>query len=314
MRCSPASSTNLPRAWRAVLAAVLVTASAGGAAATSARAPIAADAAPTTVTLDQCSWDRPGVNPFMGDVVGAVDRYQDIPPEVRARLKARMAKREYDDIVSIKRDSIDGQAGQQYSNVISDMHFGTHQVCRSVTRASWTAAMQERGLVYCESGRCILVPTICRNVSRVSRKGVSPEHADAPDDAGPIAEVPALPADPSRALAIDNEPSFAEPLAHLRDAGPVGAVPGIFGGPFEGETAAPGGGAPPLVSGPIPGFPGGSSAAASGPSDGGFVPPSPPPPIVGGLTTPVPEPQAWALMVLGLGALAFVAKRRAARR
>ncbi|HWH81921.1 MAG TPA: MHFG family PEP-CTERM protein, partial [Burkholderiaceae bacterium] len=224
--------------------------------------------APPTLTLDACSWDRPGINPFMGDVVGAVDRYQDIPPEVRARLKARMAKREYDDIVSIKRDSIDGQAGQEYSNVISDMHFGTHQVCRSVTRASWTTAMQERGLVYCESGRCILVPTVCRNVSRVSRKGVSPEHAEAPDDAaGPIAEVPALPADPTRALALDAAPSFAEPLAHLREAGPIGAVPGVFGSAFDGGPLAAGGAVPPLVSGPIGGFPGGVPAAASAPPE-----------------------------------------------
>jgi len=40
--------------------------------------------------------------------------------------------------------------------------------------------MQERGLVYCDSGQCILVPTVCRNVSRITRAGVSPDHAEAP--------------------------------------------------------------------------------------------------------------------------------------
>jgi hypothetical protein len=35
--------------------------------------------------LPECSWDRPGVNPFMGDVVAAVDRYQDIPAAPRER-------------------------------------------------------------------------------------------------------------------------------------------------------------------------------------------------------------------------------------
>ncbi len=48
--------------------------------------------AASTATLPQCSWDRPGVNPFMGDVVAAVDRYQDIPAPVRAKLKARMQR------------------------------------------------------------------------------------------------------------------------------------------------------------------------------------------------------------------------------
>jgi hypothetical protein len=140
----------------------------------------AVQAAPaqTTLALDHCSWDHPGVNPFMGDVVAAVDRYRDIPADVRARLKDRMAKREYDDLVEIRRDSMNGRGGYEYGSTITDMHFGTHQVCRSVTRTSWTPQMQERGLVYCESGHCILVPTVCRNVSRVTRRGVGPAMAE----------------------------------------------------------------------------------------------------------------------------------------
>ncbi|MEO6361769.1 MAG: hypothetical protein ABIO71_00925 [Caldimonas sp.] len=46
----------------------------------------------------------------MVDVVAAVDRYQDIPVAVRERLKARMVKRTYDDVVTIRRDSIEGKA------------------------------------------------------------------------------------------------------------------------------------------------------------------------------------------------------------
>ena len=198
----------------------------------SAFAKTGADDAPLpAVTLDSCSWNRPGVNPFMGDVVAAVDRYTDIPAEVRARLKGRMARRQYDDIVAIRRDSIDGRAGNQYGSTIRDMHFGTRQLCRSVTRAAWTAGMQERGLVYCEGGQCILVPTVCRNVSRISRKAVDAEHAEAPDEADPLAVVPpgAVPADalavPATPLALDEAPSFARPAAW---GGPLadGVVPG----------------------------------------------------------------------------------------
>ena len=140
----------------------------------------AASSGPATLALEHCSWDHPGVNPFMGDVVAAVDRYRDIPPEVRERLKDRMAKREYDDLVEIRRDSMTGRGGYDYGKTITDMHFGTNQVCRSVTRTSWTPQMQERGLVYCESGHCILVPTVCRNVSRVTRRGVGPASAEGP--------------------------------------------------------------------------------------------------------------------------------------
>ena len=68
------------------------------------------------------------------------------------------------DIAVIERDAIRGQAS--YAAEIRDMHFGPGAVCRTVTRAKWTPTTQERGLVYCEDGQCILVPTVCRNVSR----------------------------------------------------------------------------------------------------------------------------------------------------
>ena len=117
--------------------------------------------------VDHCSWDRPGHNPFMGDVVAAIDRYTEIPTPVRMRLKQRMQARQYDDLVDIRRDEIRGRA--RYEPAIRDMHFGIDRVCRQVSRAGWTAQMHERGLVYCEAGHCILVPTVCRNVSRIER-------------------------------------------------------------------------------------------------------------------------------------------------
>jgi hypothetical protein len=259
-----------------------------------------------TVALDSCSWNRPGVNPFMGDVVAAVDRYTDIPADVRARLKARMAKREYDDMVSIRRDSIDGRAGQQYGSTIRDMHFGTHQICRAVTRTAWTAGMKERGLVYCEGGQCILVPTVCRNVSRISRRAVDADHAEAPgaDEPVPPSAVAGDPfPDPSPTpLAQDESPSFAKPLGW--DAPPVyGGGPSTTG-PGEGW----GGETPP---GGFPGAGGGSIVVTTavppgsidGTPPGGF--PAPPP--------PVPEPQTWALMIGGLAALTFARRWRRVR-
>jgi hypothetical protein len=127
----------------------------------------AAPLVPRMERVDHCSWDRPGHNPFMGDVVAAIDRYTEIPTPVRMRLKQRMQARQYDDLVDIRRDEIRGRA--RYEPAIRDMHFGIDRVCRQVSRAGWTAQMHERGLVYCEAGHCILVPTVCRNVSRIER-------------------------------------------------------------------------------------------------------------------------------------------------
>lgn len=140
-----------------------------------------------TSTLPVCSWDKPGQNPFMGDVVNAIDRYHDIPKDVRDTLKKRMAKRQYDDIATIKRDNIVGSKNATYSN-LRDMHFGSGNICKTITRAKWTTNTTERGLVYCEKNHCIIVPTVCRNVSRVTKKEEAPLEFETA--AGPTKEEP----------------------------------------------------------------------------------------------------------------------------
>ena len=139
------SIPRMNKIFRDVLLAIALACGACGLALAAAGARPSTGPVPTTLAHDSCSWDHPGVNPFMGDVVAAVDRYQDIPADVRARLKVRMAKREYDDLVSIRRDSIGGRGGYDYGSTISEMHFGTNQLCRAVTRAAWTPTMEERG-------------------------------------------------------------------------------------------------------------------------------------------------------------------------
>lgn len=110
--------------------------------------------------------------------MAAVDRYQDIPAPVRSALKARMAKRQYDEIATIGRDAITGDKATYRD--LRDMHFGKGTVCQSVTRDRWLPTTTERGLVYCEDSHCIIVPTVCRNVSRITRDAKKPLQAVAP--------------------------------------------------------------------------------------------------------------------------------------
>jgi hypothetical protein len=263
--------------------------------------------------LPACSWDRPGHDPFTGDVVAALDRYTDIPPDVRQRLQQRMARRQYDDLVSIRRDSIEGR--HRYDARIRDMHFGERRVCGEVSRAAWSAQVQERGLVYCDSGQCILVPTVCRNVSRIARRPDGPsgtrsaEGDGAADPATPLAFDP--PAAGTSEVAGDG-PSFEEGVHGTPGSAPMTPAPTSV------ALAAPpvtGGGGPSFESGWIPsGAPGG--AMPQGPAKHTETPPPllpqppihlPPPP-----TTPIPEPSSWALLAAGLAALAWL-QRRAAR-
>jgi hypothetical protein len=227
--------------------------------------------AASAATLPQCSWDKPGANPFMGDLVAAVDHYPDIPPAVRAKLKERMQVRHYDEIVEIRRDSIQGKG--QYAAEISEMHFGAGSVCRTVTRNKWPADALERGLVYCEDGYCILVPTVCRNVSRIRRVAAPVvAKAEEPQDElvfePPGAGVPAGSAAPA-------SPSFAQLSSPLPTTRIASAPPSVL--------------TPPTTL--VPGTP--------------TLPPSLPP-----TTPPVPEPESWAMLLAGLGAVLWIAKRR----
>lgn len=121
----------------------------------------------TAQAVSSCSWNEPGHNPYMGTMAAAVERYADIPAPVRQRLRERMAVHAYDDLVAIRRDSITGR--HRYAPELKQMHFGAGQVCGRVDRARWSDSAVERGLVYCEDGHCLVVPTVCRNVSRLQR-------------------------------------------------------------------------------------------------------------------------------------------------
>jgi hypothetical protein len=293
--------------------------------------------APRNDTLARCSWERPGRNPYQGDVAAAIDRYRDIPTPVRMKLKQRMAARDYDDLVDIRRDRVEGKF--QYAAAIRDMHFAGGRVCREVSRARWTDKMHERGLVYCESEHCILVPTVCRNVSRVDRAlplvagdrllappGGVPAEAVSPGDRQSAATTPAERAAAAAAPPIAS--SFAESVAGAAvPLFPVPADPGpLGGGSLPGGVIAlpPGGDAPPasdpgaLPFPPVIIVPGGGGpvvvlppdAGGGGGGGGGVVPvpvpidPAPPP------VTPIPEPSTWALLLAGLGMVAWTLRRQ----
>lgn len=137
-----------------------------------------------------CSWDNPGANRYTGSVPAAVHHYTDIPKDIRDRLQVRMERREYDEVVDISKDNISGR--NDYIN-LRDMHFGSNRVCQTVTREKWKPLAKERGLIYCESEHCIIVPTVCGNVSRVTKVKTFPK-SDTPSAGG--GSIPNIPFSP----------------------------------------------------------------------------------------------------------------------
>lgn len=120
--------------------------------------------------IDNCDWNNPGNNPFMGDLPAAVSKYTEIPSEDRAKIIKAMEARKYDDIVLISRTAISGSF--KYNPEITNMHFGNGSVCRAVDRSKWKDTHFERGYTYCSGNYCVVVPTVCRNVSIITRKPI----------------------------------------------------------------------------------------------------------------------------------------------
>lgn len=312
--CQRVAGQPLPTAhWprlRAALAVLAVLAGAGMPLQAAVRS--SAPAAPAPAPQASCGWNAPGHNPFMGDVVAAVDAYRDIPAATRARLQQRMASRAYDEVVRIRRDSIDGR--RAYRSEIRDMHFGSGQRCATVDRSGWSASAEERGLVYCEAGHCILVPTVCRNVSRIrtadgmaSGAGGGVGGGDAsgvaapgqPAAGGPAfgATSPGAAPEPGTALALSAPAdSAALPLSQV-----AGATTGDAGGADRGESGwgdQPGAAAPVLAMPPLAG-------TDRWHTDGPLRSPLTALPLP---AAPVPEP-ATPLLLLG-GLLLLAACRR----
>lgn len=222
----------------------------------------------TVAFVAACSWNAPGHNPYSGKPADAVARYTDIPAAPRARLVARVKQHQYDDFADITRDSIVGK--HAYTD-LRQMHFGNVKVCGKPDRSRWTDKMIERGMVYCEDGHCVIVPTVCNNVSRVTR-------LKAIELPKPIALVPEiqsldlLPEDQSELL-------FDPPGAGNRN-------------PFMGGYAVPRAEAPNWV----------EPAPAPWPQW------QPVPWVLPPVIPAVPEPSTWMLALLGVGLAAWAAR------
>ena len=151
-----------------------------------------------------------------------------------------------------------------------------------------------------------------------ARRAKAPAAAVASVAAGPIAPRRAPFIAPAAVATPDAAPTFALIESTICESGVASGAPVI---PLPRAAMARGGQsllAPADVRGPAPGGEGGFVIVTGppiGPGPGGpgpFLPPILPPGPPVGLPGAVPEPGAWALMILGFGAVGWRLRRRAA--
>lgn len=242
-------------------------------------------------TLAACDWNHPGRNPYTGSIADAINSYTHIPAAVRGRLLLRADARQWDEVVTIERDRIRGVG--DFGPALRSMHFGdgvlqpagrsrAKRVCDAPTRSGWKADHTETAAVICESGHCIAIPFVCRNVALVTRNPDRRERELEPDSDRRQADGPAS----------------GEAMGPL-DLAPTGA--GLLGdGPtFLGQSADPAGAAAQIAP---------YHAPLTFYGLGGAILPLPaafPPPL-----SPVPEPVTWLMYLAGLAGIAVWRRRR----
>lgn len=119
-----------------------------------------------SLAAGSCDLDSTSLPAYTGDVAESVSRFADIPHEAKLRLRERIEKHRFDEVVEIRRDAIDGASS--YAPELTGLQYDkTH--CSTVSRKTWSLDTKEVALSYCEGERCVLVTVNGRHMLRADR-------------------------------------------------------------------------------------------------------------------------------------------------
>ena len=113
-----------------------------------------------------CNPDLGQLPAFDGSVAEAALRFGDLPAEAKQRLRERMSKFRFDELVEISRDGIEGQ--HSYRPELGGLQYGK-QYCETLSRSDWRRDAKVTALSYCEGTQCLLVTVEGHHVLRAER-------------------------------------------------------------------------------------------------------------------------------------------------
>lgn len=119
---------------------------------------------------ERCAWQPGSQIRFQGELAPLLDRYQDLTPPLRARLRQRLNALNYDDIVTIRRDSITGT--RLYAAQIQGWSGALEAGCSAPSRAHWPDTERQLALVFCEGGQCLMLSVEGRQLARIETLAV----------------------------------------------------------------------------------------------------------------------------------------------
>lgn len=120
------------------------------------------------IFLDNCDWTNPGLDSFRNGGGNLGDAIYRLPIDIedKRKLTTLVEKKDYVEMATITQKGIEGFY-YKYDN-LRYMAFGRNKICRNV-KMNWEPARVERGLVYCTPKVCVIIPTVCNNISLIDR-------------------------------------------------------------------------------------------------------------------------------------------------
>jgi hypothetical protein len=128
-----------------------------------------------TKTVNNCSWDNPGANPYNGYKFLAILNHPDLTTKQQLFLATTYLTSKPNDVAVITANHVASSSQDYtYKNDISGMNFGNSLLCKSVSR-SWDSKHKELADVWCHAAagsKCVIVPRVCNNVSVITGEAI----------------------------------------------------------------------------------------------------------------------------------------------